>query len=461
MVCVLLALASCGRDDATRLEFWTISLRPTFTGFIEERLAEFESAHPGVRVVWVDVPFMAIERKFIASSAAGRAPDVINLSDLMFARFAGAGAFAELSGELPAGSVEIYHAGALRIGELGGGLYALPWYLTTQATMSNRALLARGGLTADDLGPTWHDLMARAEAFHAETGVSLFTQPLGQDSQLPMMLIADGRAPFRAGVNGELEPDLLRADVVEYLAAWVGLYKAGVLPRESATRGFEHLIDVYQDGRVAALVTGVNFLGRVRDVSRSAYEQTEVRPPITGALGRAHIAVMPVGVSAQSREPAIAAALALHMTSPRSQALFCREATILPSTPAALDDEYFDGPTEGELGEGRALEGEARRLVAEALASAVPFTPAVECWPDLRRSFEAGMKRALLENVDLVAVLDRVQADWERIIDEMNTRRAASGVGAAMFDAVPTPQGVEARATSDSDSGVPHHEVSP
>ena len=98
LLALLLIVPSCGRDDTQRIEFWTISLRPTFTGYIESRIDAFEADHPGVEVVWVDVPFMAIERKLIAAAAADRAPDVINLSDMMFARFAAAGAFVDLDG---------------------------------------------------------------------------------------------------------------------------------------------------------------------------------------------------------------------------------------------------------------------------------------------------------------------------------------------------------------------------
>jgi putative chitobiose transport system substrate-binding protein len=447
-------LASCEQEETPRVEFWTISLRPTFTDYIESRVEAFENEHPGVEVVWVDVPFMAIERKFIAAAAADRAPDVINLSDMMFARFAAAGAFTDLDALLPAGAESAYHPGALEIGRLGGGLYALPWYLTTQATMSNAMLLERGGLKADGLGTTWHDLMSRAEAFHARTGISLFTQPLGQDSQLPMMLIADARPPFREGADGELVADLTRDDVREYLAEWVRLYRAGVLPRECVTRGFEHLIDVYQDERVAALVTGVNFLGRIRDTARSVYDRTEVRPAITGSLGRAHIAVMPIGVSAQSRNAELAAAFALHITSAESQAEFCRLATILPSTPEALADPYFEGPTDAERESGLGKVGEARALVARTMDDAVPFTPAVECWPDLRRSFEANIKRVFLDNADLDETLARMEREWQGIIDEMNDRRAAAGVGPAMFTAVPSPApAARAGGRGDADAG--------
>lgn len=432
-------IGSCAERDAQRIEFWTISLRPTFTEYIESRIAVFEADHPEIEVVWVDVPFMAIERKLIAAAAAGRAPDVVNLSDMMFARFAAAGAFIDLDRVLPEHTTSAYHPGAVEIGRLGDGLYALPWYLTTQATMANRDLLAKGGMAPNELGPTWRDLMARAEEFHAATGVALFTQPIGQDSQLPMMLIADGLVPFKAGPGGELQPDLLRPEIVAYLGEWARLYHAGVLPRECATRGFEHLIDVYQNQRVASLVTGVNFLRRVRDVNAAVYDATEVAPAITGSLGRAHIAVMPIGVTTQSANAPLAADFAVHITSAESQAEFCRLATILPSTPEALRDPYFDGPTPSEIEQGLAKIGEARALVAHTMLSAVPFTPAVECWPDLRRSFEANIKRVFLDDVPIETALTRMQAEWGEILEEMNTRRAAVGTGPAMFDAVPQP----------------------
>jgi putative chitobiose transport system substrate-binding protein len=264
------------------------------------------------------------------------------------------------------------------------------------------------------------------------------------------MLIADGRPPFTEGPAGELVPAIDRPEVREYLAEWVRLYRAGVLPRECATRGFEHLIDVYQDRRVASLVTGVNFLKRIRDTAGEVYDDTAVRPSITGRLGRSHIAVMPIGVTTQSADPALAAAFALHITSAESQAEFCRLATILPSTPEAFDDPFFDGPTDEERTEGIEKVGEARAIVASSMASAVPFTPAIECWPDLRRSFEANFKRALLDGEPLEKTLERTQREWTAIVAEMNDRRAAAGAGPAMYDAVPTPTAIDTKAAEAS-----------
>jgi putative chitobiose transport system substrate-binding protein len=445
-----------GPDEAAevRLEFWTLSLKPVFTGYIEGLCDRFEAEHPGVDVVWVDVPFGAVERKLIAAAAAGRAPDVINLSDLQFARFAAAGAFLDLDGVLGPEAFGAYAPGALRVGQIGGAsgtrTLALPWYLTTQSMIVNGALLARDGLTAQTVPRTWRGLAQAAPGFHDRTGAYLFTQPLGQDSQLLIMMLADGIVPFRQtlGADGvtRLAGDLTRPDVLEFLGAWVDLYRSGSMPREAATNGFEHLIDVYQNERAAVLNTGANFLGRIRGVSQRVYDQTIVMPPIVGDLGRAHIAVMPVCVSASTEHPELAAALAGFITSAENQLAFCKLAAILPSTPRTLLDPFFAGPTELEVREGNEKEGRARAIVAATLPDGYAFTATMDCWPQLRRAFEEGIKRSLLsENApDLAAEMARVNTAWDRIIAEADDRRAAAGAGPMGMDLVPQPGAVGA-----------------
>jgi putative chitobiose transport system substrate-binding protein len=438
---LLLPGASCGDDarGARVVTFWTISLRPTFTAYIEERIDAFEAGRPGARVRWVDVPFDSVDRKLLAAAAAGRAPDVVNLSDLMFARYAGAGAFVDLAPLASDEALARFHAGALAVGRLGDRQLALPWYLTTQSLIYNGALLAEGGLAPEDLGRTWSALLDQAGPYHERTGRWLLTQPIGTDSQLPTMLLAEGLAPFAVDDAGLLTADLTRPGVLAFLARWADLYRSGALPREAATRGFEHLIDVYQNERVAVVNTGANFLGRVRDVSRDVYERTGVLPPATGALGAAHIAVMPVCVSAQSGDHALAADWLLFITSPESQSAFCRLAPILPSTPESLDDPFFAGPTDAEIEAGLATVGEARAVVARGLEHAVAFTPALECWPDLRRVFNERFKAVLLDGADLRAEMEACERDWSRIIGRMNDQRTARGGRPAGPEALPAP----------------------
>lgn len=443
-----LAAGSCSdrTDEQITLELWTLSLRPTFNDYMEGVIDAFEAEHPGVRVLWVDVPFSAVERKLIAAAAADRAPDVVNLSDLMFARFAGAGAFAELGALLDEPPESRYHEGALSVGRLAGGLYALPWYLTTQSRIVNEGLLEELGFDPSEVAADWPGLKSQADSLFQRTGATLFTQPLGQDSQLPVMMLADGIIPFTTDSEGTLRARLTTPEIVAWTGAWVDLYRGGAMPRQAATNGFEHLIEVYQDERVAVLNTGANFLGRVKDASPRVYDRTTVSEPIVGSLGRAHIAVMPVCVSARSRHPELAARLAWFLTSPENQLEFCRLAPILPSTPASLEDPFFAGPTPEEIAAGIEKVGVARAIVTRTLTDGVAFTPALECWPTLRRSFNEHIKRALLSDIPVERVLADIERDWNRILDETDVARERAGSPRMSIDAIPRPDPIPAGA---------------
>ncbi|MFK7884378.1 MAG: ABC transporter substrate-binding protein [Phycisphaerales bacterium] len=442
LVALAFPLGFCGSHHDTgtvQIELWTLALRPHFDDYVAGVIEGFENKHPGVQVVWVDVPFSAVERKFIAASAADRAPDVINLSDLMFARFAGAGAFLDLRDRLPGDPGDRYHAGALAVGDLDSGLFALPWYLTTQARIVNEAVLTDLGLTPESLGQTWPALRDQAQEIFENSGGMLFTQPLGQDSQLPVMMLADGVIPFSTDESGALRASFTRREVIEWVRAWVSFYRSGAMPRQAATNGFEHLIEVYQEGRVGVLNTGSNFLARVRGASPSIYDSTSVSPPIVGQLGRAHVAVMPVSVCTSTEHPDLSIALAWELTSAENQLAFCRLASILPSTPAALEDSFFKGPTRHEIETGDEKIGQARAIVATALEHAVAFTPRLECWPILRRSFNEHIKRALLGDTPLERVLADVERDWNDILDGEDQKRALAGEPRASMDAIPMP----------------------
>ncbi|MEM9663085.1 MAG: extracellular solute-binding protein [Planctomycetota bacterium] len=434
---VALPLAGCAGRSASpprNLEFWTLSLKP-FESYIRRTIAQFEAEHPGVEVEWVDVPFEAIERKLVAATAAGRSPDVVNMSDLTFARFASLGAFADHDALLTRPADETYLPGALNVCRIGGALRALPWYLTTQSVLANRDVLERAGLTSGDVPTRWADLLATAHRTRLGGGSFLFSHPLGRESQLPAMLLADGIELFRLDSEGRLTATLATPEVSAMLSGWIDAFGAGVVPRESATKGHAHLVEGFQSGRLGIINTGPNFLGRIRDVAPSVFDATDVRPAITGSLGRSHISVMVLGVMARSKNARLAAQFASHVTGASAQLEFCRVVNILPSTPASLDDPLFDPPS--AAGGAEAKIAMARASAAAALPHAVAFTPALAAWPDMRKAFEDQITRVLLGTSDLDAALVNVERLWNRHL-------AATGGGP--LDAIPTPAPLGARA---------------
>lgn len=443
MLCVVMAVMFCGscgeqaEPDVVEIELWTLALRPRFTTYIEDVIGAFEKAHPGVRVKWVDVPFDALSRKLIAAAAAGRAPDVVNISDLQYARFASLGATRDLTPLLSFDPSEVYLAGALAPAQIGGELGALPWYLSTQVRFINTELLDDNGLDADAVGGDWSVLMSQARGYYGATGGFYFSVPLAVESELPVMLIADGKPPFIEEA-GRLRADLTRDEVVAFVQGWVDLYRDGVLPREAATAGHAHVVELYQNGQIAVAVTGANFLSRVYSSAPDVFESTAVRPTATGALNRSHIAVMFLSVTSTSEHPKEAAELAAWLTNPANQLAFCQLVNILPSTPGVLDDALFDAPT-AEDGTAETKIAAARSISARSLDSAVAFTPALGTWPDLRRSFDEGIKAALLDGRDLAETLADIEAEWNRILD--------AAIPATM-DAVPRPGQTDAPTTS-------------
>lgn len=435
LVCVRVALAcalltgltggACDRREpvsadapVVRLELWTLALRPHFTDYMNGLVEGFEQANPGIDVVWVDVPFDAVQRKFIAAAAAGRSPDVVNLSDQFFARFTALGGLADLSDRLPGDPKAVYLPGALRLCELDGGLYGLPWYLATPIMFCNAGLLAEGGLSSEALADDWPGFAAQARAYHERTGKFLFCPLLGQETELPLWLVEAGLPLFVAHPSGEgLKANLTDPSIVAFVGQWVDAYRAGAFPRAAATQGHAGKIDLFQNGQVATLITSAGFMQRIRDASPTVYAQTTIRPPPTFAPGRHPIETMVLAVSSRSSHPREAAALAWHLTSHESQLEFCRIVNILPSTRRTLDDPLFAAPPPDEAGTDAGRLAAARHLAAEQMRHATSFVPALSTWPQLRDAFGERIKLALLDGKDVSATLAEIEREWQAILD--------------------------------------------
>jgi len=405
-------------DQPITLELWTLALRPRFTAYMEDLVRRFEAENPGVRVNWVDVPYDAMTRKFIAAAAARQSPDVINITDMHVARFGSLGGIQDLTNLLPGDPAQRYLPGAFFFARLDGGVRGLPWYITTSVRFSNRALLAEGGLTPETLGRDWATLRRQAMEYHQKTGKFLFSMLLGQESGIPILILADGLNPFRPREGGGMQANLTDPRIVNLVTEWVDLFRSGALPRESAIAGHAQQIEMYQNRQIAVLETGGNMLERIRDAAPDVFRQTAVDRATTGALGRQPIAVMFVSVCSTSRHPKEAAKLAWFITSPENQLDFCKIVNILPSTPESLDHPHFGFPPPGGTDPDAEKLALARAFSAEGLRTGVAFSPAMQTWPLLRKSFEDGIKAALLDGKDVRTTLASIEQDWDRILSD-------------------------------------------
>ncbi|WP_338038825.1 ABC transporter substrate-binding protein [Neosynechococcus sphagnicola] len=178
---VLSWMVSCGSGSspqnsqqagAPEVEFWTMQLQPQFTDFFNQRIAEFEQAHPPIRVRWVDVPWTAMESKILTAVSAQTAPDVVNLNPDFAARLAGRNAWLELDDKIPPEVRQTYFPNIWQASTLDGKTFGLPWYLTTRVTLYNTELLKQAGVSKPPA--TYGELAQVAQQVHQKTGKYAF-----------------------------------------------------------------------------------------------------------------------------------------------------------------------------------------------------------------------------------------------------------------------------------------------
>ncbi len=402
------SLLGCGGDSSGKvLDLWTWALRPRFDDLIGAAIADFESQHAGLRVRWTDVAAEATQRKVFAAGAAGTMPDVINLPDQHFAKFAKLGAFRPLGDVSPGDPAERYVPGALDACRVDGQLLGYPWYLSTTVRVMNRRLLAEGGLTPDTLGRDWQTLLDQARPFKEATGKHLFSIQLGDRSDLPAMMLSDGIDLVTPHPDGGMRATLTTPRVIDTITTWADAFSDGTLPRSAATGGYEGLVLGMTGGSVAMI--NANALNRIATEAPRVYEDIVVGGGVVGSLGVPGMAVTHVSVSALSRHPHEAAALAWHLTGPKWQTELALDAGRSPSTLASLDDSRFAATTDDP-------QAIATEMGVEQVRDAQAFAPPTGTWPDLRRVFNEAMKRVLLEGEPVADAMAATEAEWNRIL---------------------------------------------
>src|SRR5262249_900552 len=148
-VAVLFLLLGTGAASAaprSPLEFWTISLQPFTTAYMQGVINRYEQLHPGVHIRWIDLQLQAFDQKLLAAIAGGVAPDVVNLNTEMTARMAQAAALVDMDGAVPTAARARYFPNIWASLRVQGRAYGIPWYVEPDILAYNRALFRQAGL---------------------------------------------------------------------------------------------------------------------------------------------------------------------------------------------------------------------------------------------------------------------------------------------------------------------------
>ena len=383
------------------IEFWTMQLQPEFTDYFNGLIADYEAQNPEVKVRWVDVPWADMQSKILTAVTAGTAPDVVNLNPDFAAQLASRNAWLSLDDALSDTDKQVYLPNIWQASTLEENSFGIPWYLTTNVTFYNQALLDEAGVAPPS---TYAELAEVAQQVKDKTGkYAYFTTFVPEDSadvlqsfvQMGVDLVEDqGQAAFNTPEG---------TAVFQY---WTDLYQQDLLPKEVLTQGHRRAIDLYQAGEVALLSTGAEFFPTIEANAPDIAAVTGSAPQITGETGKQNVAVMNLVIPAGTEAPEAAVDFALYVTNDANQLSFAKAANVLPSTAKALEDEYFTATQENTKG----VE-QARAVSAEQMNNAEVLIPAMDGIKDLQAIIYDNLQAAMLgqKTVD-EAVADAAEA---------------------------------------------------
>ncbi|MFM8737997.1 MAG: ABC transporter substrate-binding protein [Betaproteobacteria bacterium] len=392
------AAPSVGRASAS-LTLWTMQLSPFHDEYVKGVLNRFEALHPGVRLKWVDVAWAEMERKVLASLAAGTAPDVVNLNPQFSARLAELGALEDPRQHLLPAEISAFLPAAWQANQLGGVPFALPWYLSTTVQLVRQDLLARAGVQAPS---SFEELPAVAQALRQHTQRYAWFAPMDGSLALETLVSMTGTLLSPDGCRPAFEsPEGVQA--FNFLHR---LYRERWMPPTVLTEGHRGAVQQFLAGEVAMMPTGMQFISQVQRTNPQLHPQLRVMPQWLRAGTPPNLAVMNLAVPRASPQPALAMRLAQFLANTENQLALVRRVPVLPSTRDSYEDADFTRPS------GDPLLDEARRISTQQVFEGAVQVPPLRHYGKLRASFVRQLQLAMTGRSSAQQAVAEISRVW-------------------------------------------------
>ncbi|MEV4895764.1 extracellular solute-binding protein, partial [Nonomuraea sp. NPDC055795] len=324
------ASASGAVTGKVSLQTW--SLKPKFTDYVQGVIDSFEKKYPGTEVEWLDQPGEGYADKVLSQAASGTLPDVTNLPPDFALPLARQGMLADI-GRSDTAALADYVEGGLAAYRFAGldGVYGYPWYLNTDVNYWNAELMKKHGLDPAKPPASLDELIEQARTLRDKSGGKVYLMSrkpeLGDLTNAGVKVMSDDGKSFTFNTP----------EAVAVLDRYREAFKEGLLPKDVLTDDYAGNAKLFTEGKVAWTTAGGNF------ISSLAVDNPSMAPKVVSskAFGTPPLYVQGVSVSAKSKNPAAATALARWVTSPDNQAAFAHLTSIFPSTKASAGDPFF------------------------------------------------------------------------------------------------------------------------
>ncbi|MCD7738660.1 MAG: sugar ABC transporter substrate-binding protein [Lachnospiraceae bacterium] len=390
-------------EEEITLAFWTLALTPTYTDYIQGLIDAYEEEHPNITIEWQDLPWDGIQDKFLAQTAGGNPPDVVNIWSQLALTYGGKGALLDLEEYVTEEQKSIYLESAYDSARLGDSVYALPWYATPNITVYNTELFDQAGIT--EVPKTYDELFDAAVEFHDKTGAYLFTP-----STVFHMFYAYGiemldESKTTATFNNE--------EALELLNRLKEVGDAGAIQTDPGTwDNWDNDRQLYANEKLAMIVGGAQTVTRLRDeAGEDIMNSTAVCEAVVGPANVSAEAIMKLVVSSGSKHPEEAIDFANFVTNDENQLDFCKLVSIFPTTKVASQDEFFQSDME-------TLEGLASYYCSISAQNATDMTLGISQDEDVKGEIDNIMDMIFASDMTPQEALDAAEESVNALLQE-------------------------------------------
>lgn len=399
-------LAGCGGNGGTAasttasgaatgqkvtLDFWTISLQPTFTDFFNGLIDQYEKDNPNVTIKWTDLPYDSIQQKLVTATAGGTSPDVVNLNTQLTLTLAGKGALVDLEKEATEEQRSIYIKSLYDSTRIGDSAYAFPWYASPNIMFYNKDLFEKAGIK--DIPTEYQKAFDDAKTMKEKTGAYLYNPP-----ELFNLLFEEGIPILNddktaAAFNNE--------DTVKLLSNFKTMTDQDILPKTNWGQ-WDQELKLFETEKLAIVSSSGSSLSRIKDEAPDVYNKIGVAKPLTGSKGLSRNALMDLVIPSKSKNHEEAIKFAAWLTNDENQLAFCKQTAIFPSTTKASEDSYFTSDTSS-------LEGQARNISAQVSKTSEDYSIGVEGQSDIQDAINKAYEASIINGQDISTSLKNAE----------------------------------------------------
>lgn len=306
------------------ITMWTYQLMK-FKPYINNVISQFQKAHPGVKVKWLDVPANGYDKKLIAAYEGHNSPDLINefTPVQQFYKY-----YAPVNKYLTKSQINSFFPAAVQTMTVNNKLYAFPFYGTTPLPglpLYNMALLKKAGITT--LPSTVKQKLQDAIKFHkadpqAYWSLSPVQQPgkaTSYTNTTAALELYDFGVPLLTKNFKKAAFDTKKG--VKVLSMYANAYKKHAFDPDTGSSA--NPTNLFVQGAIASYGSGL--ISSLQNSWGPIIKNIKVGPPVTGPYSKTHKQAgngWYWAVSSQSKHPKLAVELGMQFLKVKNQLAF-------------------------------------------------------------------------------------------------------------------------------------------